>query len=324
MKKAIYNTHGNPTEVIEILEIEDRVLKKGEARIDVLRSPINPSDIAQIEGNYGFQPPLPGPAGMEGIGRVIEVNGDQSSIGNLVLLPETPGTWVTQQIVSIDNIVPIPEADIDQLAMLAVNPATAYLLLNNYVDLKAGDWIIVSAANSAVGRYITQLAVAQGINVAAVVRRESALEEVLQAGAKVAFIDGPDLVERVNTELDSKPLLAIDAVAGETLGRLAETLASGGTIVVYGGMSGTDFSVQIGSIIFNDITIKGFWLVHWFNTAPAEEQQAVYAELTAAIMRGVLNAPIDKIFDLEDINEALTYTLKGGRSGKVLIAPNGI
>ena len=52
------------------------VLEPGQARADVLRSPINPSDLIQVLGNYGVRPPLPAIAGNEGIGRVTEVNGE--------------------------------------------------------------------------------------------------------------------------------------------------------------------------------------------------------------------------------------------------------
>ena len=66
--------------------------------------------------------------------------------------------------------------------MLMVNPATAHLLLTEFVDLKEGDWIVQSAANSAVGTYVVQLAKAKGINVACVVRRESAVAGMEEAG----------------------------------------------------------------------------------------------------------------------------------------------
>ena len=41
--------------------------------------------------------------------------------------------------------------------MLKVNPASAYLMLNNYVKLKKNDTILQNAANSGVGNYIIQL-----------------------------------------------------------------------------------------------------------------------------------------------------------------------
>lgn len=324
MQQAFYNRHGDAAEVIDVRTVDSQPLAVGETRVKILRTPINPSDIAQIGGVYGLQPPLPALAGMEGIGEVVEVNGEGHDVGTFVLLSDPPGAWVTERVFPSGTLVPVPHADINQLSMLTVNPATAYLLLSEYVDLKEGDWIIQSAGNSAVGRYITQLAKSRGVKVASVVRRESAIADVEEAGCDAAFVDGADLAKRVAADLDTAPVLAIDAVAGDAFGRLASTLANGGVAVSYGGMSGEDISIPDNLIIFNNVTVRGFWLVNWLTSAGAEEIQRVYGELTRLVLEGKLNAPIDKIFTLDQINEALAYTMAGGRSGKVLLAPNGI
>ena len=55
--------------------------------------------------------------------------------------------------------MPLPEgADPQQMAMLTVNPATASLMLSEFVDLKPGDWVMQNVANSGVGGYLVQLA----------------------------------------------------------------------------------------------------------------------------------------------------------------------
>ncbi|MEM9102847.1 MAG: zinc-dependent alcohol dehydrogenase family protein [Pseudomonadota bacterium] len=324
MKQAIYETYGNAKDVIKVVEMESQALQDGEARLQILRTPINPSDIAQIEGQYGFQPALPAPAGMEGIGKIVEIQGDGPEVGTLVLLADPPGAWSTEKILSISELVAVPHADINQLSMLCVNPATAYLLLNQYVQLREGDWMIQSAGNSAVARYVTQLAKVKGIKVASVVRRESAVGDARAAGADEVFVDGADLAERVTARLPKKPVLAIDAVAGETFGRLVATLENGGCAVLYGNMSHSNPSLPDSPLIFNNVRISGFWLVNWLQSATQEEQSRVYEELTGLILQGHLNAPIDAVFELDQIHEALEHTVKGHRSGKVLLAPNGI
>jgi hypothetical protein len=44
-----------------------------------------------------------------------------------------------------------PEIDPQQAAMLSINPPAAALLLEDFVSLKPGDWIVQNAANSGVG-----------------------------------------------------------------------------------------------------------------------------------------------------------------------------
>ena len=322
MKQVLYRNFGNPAEVLEVKERDSSVLTEGQARIKVLRAPINPSDIAQVAGQYGVKPGLPAIAGLEGLGRVVEVNGTGIDGGQLVLLPSV-GTWATEMVGPIDQLVPLPEGDLDQLSMLRVNPATAYLLLTEFVELNAGDWVILSAANSAVGSYILQLAKAHGINLVCVVRRESAVAALKQAGADVVLVDGIDLAEQVRAATGTEMKLALDAVAGDTFGRLAETLEEAGTIVLYGGMSEKPVSVAIDPILFRDVRVRGFWLLPWILKASKEEQTKVYGDLTMAVAAGILHAPVEKQFSLDEIAEAVTYTMTGERSGKVLLAPNG-
>ncbi len=324
MKQAIYRTHGKADEVVELIDQEPRPLKPGETRIKILRTPINPSDIIQIAGNYGSQPALPAQIGLEGVGEVIEVHGPGLDIGTRVIVPNPPGAWATEKTVPSAGLVPLPDADLDQLAMLIVNPATAYLLLTKFVDLVAGDWIIQSAATSAVGQLVTQLAQARGIRVASVVRRNSAIEAVKATGADAVFVDGPDLAMQVATDLDRAPVLAIDAVAGETFGRLTDCLQDSGTIVLFGNLSGQTTPVPDQTVIFKDIKVRGFWLTQWLRTTAPEDIGRVFEELTTLIAMGKLHSPVERVYPLEDIHDALAHAMQGNRSGKVLLAPNGL
>jgi len=322
MKQVIYENFGNPAEVLKVVDAPDPVLKPGEVRIEVLRAPINPSDLIQIAGDYGVKPQLPAIAGNEGIGRVVE--GEGLPAGQLVMLPAGQGTWVSHVVASAAHCIPLPDGDVDQLSMLLVNPATAYLMLTDFVDLKPGDWVIQSAANSGVGGYLVQLCKARGINLVNVVRRESAIAGLRELGAEHVFVDGPNLAGEVRQATGAKMRLALDAVAGETFGRLGDSLERGGTLVNYGAMSQQPCAAPAGAFIFRDITVRGFWLVNWFERASKEERMETYGALTGMILKGELFAPIDRHFGLDDIREAAAYTWKGGRTGKVLVAPNGV
>ena len=327
VKQAVYSEFGDPSKVLKIQEVARVSLEDGQARADVLRAPINPSDLIQVSGNYGVRPPLPAVAGNEGIGRITEVRGEARGlkVGQLVLLPVGQGTWQSEVVAHAGAFTQMPEGDVDQLSMLMVNPATAQLLLTDFVTLSSGDWIIQSAANSAVGTYVVQLAKAMGIKTVCVVRRESAAQALLDQGADVVLVDGADLMKRVKQATNgAKMKLALDAVAGETFGRLGETLEIGGTLVNYGAMSNEAASMQAGAMIFRDIRVRGFWLVNWFERASKEERMSLYGALTKAVAMGTLHAPIDRHFTLDEISEAARYTWAGERTGKVLLAPNGI
>jgi trans-2-enoyl-CoA reductase len=263
---------GDPAEVLEVKVSAPRSLESGEIRVQVLAAPIHPSNLLQISGNYGTTPTLPSIPGSEGVGRVVEtsVEVDNLKVGQLVLLIGG-GTWRDEIVAPASSFIPLPvigaqtPAVIEQLSMTAVNPLSALLMLTTFVDLKEGDWIVHSAANSAVGGYIIQLAKQRGIKTINVVRREGLADELMLKGATVVLIDGPDLAAQIADATGKQPVvLAIDAVGGETFARLAQSLGNGGTLVSYGVLSGKPAVFNPAMAIFNDIRVRGFWLSKWF------------------------------------------------------------
>ena len=219
---------------------------------------------------------------------------------------------------------PVPEADPFQLAMLNVNPPTADIMLTEFVDLEPGDWIIQNAANSSVGNYLTVLAARRGLRTIDIVRREEARAAAEAAGAKHVMIDGPDLAERVAALCgEALPKLAIDAVAGEATGRLAQCVAPGGTVVNYGLLSGEPCQIHPRDVVFRDVRLAGFWMQLWWERNSAQARAALYARLGALIAEGTLHIPVEGTYPLEAAKEALTHAAGFGRGGKVFLVPGG-
>lgn len=327
MKQAMYWQRGPvPHEVIAAVEFSAPALLPGQALVEVLAAPINPSDVLTLTGDYGSLPPLPAVGGNEGVGRVAQVAADVAGlkVGQMVLLPVGSGTWATHLVAAADALMRLPGgADPQQLAMLTVNPPTARLLLTQFAELKAGDWVIQNAANSAVGGYLVQLAKARGIRTVNVVRRASALAAVQALGADVVLVDGDDLAARVSDATGgAKIVLAVDAVGGPATERLAQALAPGATVVTYGAMSGEPCTISPASLIFRGITLRGFWLARWFRTADATTRAALFGELAALIASGQLHARVQATFGIDAIQEAVAAAAAGERSGKILLLPN--
>lgn len=326
MLRAQYETRGPvPQDVIHAVEFEAPSLKKGQVLLEVIAAPINPSDVLTLTGLYGQLPPLPAVGGREGVGRVAELGPDTTgpAVGQVVLLPVGSGTWSTHIVAEAAHLAPLPaEADPQQLSMMTINPPTASLLLSEFVSLGAGEWVIQNAANSAVGVYLVQLAKHRGYRSVNVVRRESAAAAVSEAGGDVVLVDGDDLRKRVAQATDkAKIRLGIDAVGGAATGRLAECLAHGGTLVNYGAMSGEPCMVTAAALIFNELTLRGFWLSRWYQSAPEQKRGAVVGEIARLIAEGKLHAPIAATYDVSEIKQAVAAAAQGERAGKILIVP---
>jgi trans-2-enoyl-CoA reductase len=322
MKYIQHDKLGNPAQVLKVMEAPQQALTAGEVRVKVLASPIHPSNLLQIAGLYGVKPELPARPGSEGIAQVLEVANDVShlKVGQRVMLAGG-ATWSEELVGPAAGFIPLPDTgDAEQMSMLTVNPMTAHLILSNFVDLKPGDWVMQSAANSAVGEYIIQLAKLRGLKTVNLVRRESLIPELEALGADVVLTDGDDLVQRVASATGNAPIsLAIDSVGGETFSNMVNTLSFGGTIVAYGSLSMQPPALSSMAVIFNDVRVRGFWLTKWFEVANPEDRQAAFSEVIRLVASGALKAKIDSRFTFDEIGAAVTRACESGRSGKVIL-----
>jgi NADPH:quinone reductase-like Zn-dependent oxidoreductase len=197
-------------------------------------------------------------------------------------------------------------------------------LLEDHVALGGGDWVIQNVANSAVGRHLIVLAEARGVRTLNVVRRDDVAADLQALGADVVLIDGPDLARRAAAATGEAPIrLGIDAVSGEACKRIADCVAAGGVVVSYGAISGEADLVFSRAALGRGVSLKGFALSDGLAKRSIGDVRALYADLAGKIRDGVLRAPVEATYPIGDIKLALAHAQRGGRSGKVLVLPNG-
>ncbi|HEY1301188.1 MAG TPA: zinc-dependent alcohol dehydrogenase family protein [Stellaceae bacterium] len=326
MKKVEIADYGVPEAVARCVEVPDvGAPGPGEIVFDVLAFPINPADISFCRGSYRLRPPLPATPGAECVGRVSAVGAGVGDLkpGDLVIHMQREN-WVQRRRIPAAEAIPLPAGlDLRQAAMLRINPATALLLLEDHVALKPGDWVIQNVANSAVGRHLIVLAKAKGVRTVNVVRRDDVAGELKALGADVVLKDGPDLAQRAKDATGGQPIrLGIDAVSGEATKRIADCLAENGVMVSYGSMSGADLVIS-RAVVGRGVVLKGFMLGDGLAKRSKEAVRALYADLGAKLRSGVLHAPVEATYPIEEIENALVHAQRGGRNGKVLVLPNG-
>jgi trans-2-enoyl-CoA reductase len=322
VRAIVFHEHGAPLDVARVEEIELPPVRSHEARVRLLAAPINPADLNVIEGKYPVRPSLPGVPGVEGAGVVEEIGASVTNVraGDMVLLPHGLGTWREAGVMDAENLCVVPPGIAPaQAAMLKINPATALRMLRDFVELKAGEWVVQNAANSAVGHAVIQLARAAGVKTVNVVRRPELVEELRAAGGDVVLVDGDDLPARISAATGGAPIrLALNAVGGESAVRLANSLAFGGTIVTFGAMSRQPLRIPNGLLIFKDSRWRGFWISQWYRDAFGEACRAMFTELFALAQSGALHAAVERMYPIEDCAAAFAHAARSGRSGKIL------
>jgi NADPH:quinone reductase-like Zn-dependent oxidoreductase len=327
MKKVEIAAYGAPEEVAHCVEAPDVGRPDpSEIVIDILAFPINPADLSMCRGNYRLRPPLPATPGAECAGRVAAVGPGVTQVkpGDLVINMQREN-WAQRRRIKVEDAIPLPSGlDVAQAAMLRINPATALLLLEDHVALKPGDWVMQDVANSAVGRHLIVLANQRGVRTVNVVRRDDVAAELKALGADVVLVDGPDLAARAHDAVGGAPIrLGIDAVSGTACKLISDCVADGGVVVSYGAMSGEDLVMSRPALSFRGVSLTGFNLGRGLAKRSPDQVRAIYADLAIKLRDGVLEAPIDATYPIEDIKQALAHAQRGGRNGKVLVLPNG-
>ena len=141
MKAIQIETFGRPAEVLKTVDIpEVGAPAAGEVVIALEASPINQYDLLMIAGGYGYRPKLPAIMGTEGAGRVVAVGAGVKHLkeGDRTLVPFLTPTWAQRFKTDAPWLRPLPPGDINQFAMMGVNPPTAYFLLTDIVKLPRG------------------------------------------------------------------------------------------------------------------------------------------------------------------------------------------
>jgi trans-2-enoyl-CoA reductase len=321
-KAAIYETHGNPAEVLRVVDCPRRDPAPDEVLVKMSAAPINPADLNSIEGKYPIKLELPATPGMEGAGIVIEVGSAvrDLAIGTQVILPHSFGTWREVAVISADKLVAAPnEIEPVQAAMLKVNPITAWRMLHDFVSLQPGDWLIQNAANSGAGQCVIQIARELGYKTVNVVRRAELVDELRSLGGDVVLVDGENLRDEVAAATQRAPIrLALNAVGGENALRVAKCLASDGTMVTYGAMSLEPLCIPNGMLIFKNLRFTGFWVNKWYDSATPEKRAETFAPLFEMAKRGLLRTKVEKTYPLSKAKAAITHASQNKRGGKIV------
>lgn len=326
MKAVVFNRHGNPSEVVRVCEMPVPEPGFRQVRVRMLAAPINPSDLLTIEGRYSQVPQLPATPGYEGVGIVEKTGG--GLLGwlrqgkRVAVISSQGGTWSEYCIVQAKHVVPMPE-DIpdEQAAMFFVNPLTAVSMVRSVLNVSANEYLLQSAAGSALGQMVIRLGQTFGFKTINVVRRREQAEQLRQLGGDICLSesDGP-IDEQVLTATKGQGVrYAIDCVGGATGSAVVRCLAPGGRCLIYGLLSGEPIQIDPRRMISNGLVIEGFWLARWLPRLGIPRTLRLFNLVKQLMREGVLRSDIAAVYEQKDIAQAMRHVQQGARGGKILL-----
>ncbi|CAA7267387.1 unnamed protein product [Cyclocybe aegerita] len=358
-RAVVYAQNGDPAKVLSVLTYPPLPTPPpNSVNIKFLLSPINPADVNVIEGVYPTKPTKTDAltaygkggeeqpvfvGGNEGVARVSAVGEGVKDLKEgdwVVMIKQQAGTWATDRNVSVVDVAKVPDAHLlneAQAATITVNPPTAYNMLNDFIGLKPGDWVIQNGANSAVGQAVIQIAAAQGLKTINLIRDRPNLEELKKkleslGATQVLTYDqlaDKSVREKVKEWTGGKPIrLGLNCVGGPETTAMARLLGNGAHLVSYGGMAKQPLAIPTSLFIFKNLTCHGFWQSRWYSQKPLEEREKLMQALVDLMKENKLDSPAHEIVEVsaQDPDEVATKKVQGlfqaiseGRYGKKVL-----
>ncbi|MFZ9858140.1 MAG: alcohol dehydrogenase catalytic domain-containing protein [Roseiflexaceae bacterium] len=252
-----------------VREIPTPQPRAGQVLVKMHTAAVNPSDLMFLRGRYGVRREPPTTPGFEGCGTVVAAGPGFGAlwVGRRVALATQGnfGTWAEYTIASATQVFPLRKTiSDDQGAMMLVNPLTAWALIDRAVrDKHRG--VLLNAANSALGRMLIRTAAARGLSSVAIVRQASQVDELKAIGASAVVVSSDaQFVEHLADACQvHRAGIGFDAVAGTMTGAMLKALPGGARVLVYGALSLEPVQVDVGTLLFGNRVVEGFWLTEW-------------------------------------------------------------
>lgn len=318
---------------VDALRIEERPVPKpgkDEVLVKVAASPINPSDLAHIDGNYGFKSTPPVVPGGEGSGTVVAIG--PGMIGRYFLGKRVAclsqgdgnGIWAEYIVTSVKGgAFPLDDSvSLEQGAMSIVNPLTASAFID-IVKKEGHKAIVLTAAASALGQMVNRLGKREGIEIINIVRRDAQIDLLKQQGANIVLNSSDTRFDHHLSEVchQLEARLAFDAVAGTMTLHLLDALPEHSKVTVYSCLSHQDLQVGADHLIFQDKSVDGFWLGPWI-TQKNLFQILMMWRRAQKLVANELRTEIRACYPFTEAQEAVKAYLGQMTGGKILLVPN--
>ena len=323
MRAAYYESNGPAREVLRVADVETPQAGRGEVRVRLRTSGVNPSDVKSRAGltrKIAFPRVIPHSDGAGEIDAVGE-GVSPARVGERVWVWNgqwrrpfgTAAEWI---VLPSEQAVRLPaNVTMEAGACLGIPAYTGYqgVLL---ARAKEGSTVLVAAGAGAVGHYAIQFAKKRKATVITTVSSPAKAETARAAGADhVIDYKREDVGERVmaiTAKRGVDAVIEMDLAANARL--LPTVLAPNGVVAVYGS-GAAEASIPFQFLLQNSITLQ-FFLVYLM---PAEMRQRATADITQMLEQGELIHNVAQTFDLGDLVAAHEAVESGKAMGNIVV-----
>lgn len=217
------------------------------------------------------------------------------------------GTFAEEIAVSAEQVEKKPRyMSWEEAGSLALPALTGYRALFTKGQLKKGDTLFIPGAGSGVATFLIQFAKNVGARVIVTSRSEEKRQHAINIGADLAIPTNSDWPEELAGETVD---LVIDSVGAATFNRSLDVLKKGGRIVIFGATTEDNVDFNLRKFFYGQYQLFGSTM------GSREELRAMLSHMASHQLRPV----IDKVFPLEQAQEAFDHLASGNQFGKVVL-----
>ena len=337
----VIDRHGGP-EVLQRQTIDLGELAPHQVRVEVRAVALNHLDIWVRKGGPAFALDFPHRLGADIAGVVAAVGsaargvavGDRvmvhpaTSCGlcvackcghdNLcrryrILGESTQGGYCRHVHVADDAVLPIGELDFVNAAALPLCTLTAWQMAYRKAELEPGMTVLVNAAGSGVSTMLLQLCKQLGVRVLASTSNPAKVDKARELGADEVIVTSANDLKREVKRLTGKVGVdvAFDHVGGELFEKTLAATRWGGRVVICGASSGFTPAIDLRTIFFKQVEIRGSTM----------GRRGDLAQALPMMIDGRLSAVVDRVMPLWQAAEAHRVLERREAFGKVVLTP---
>lgn len=240
-------------------------------------------------------------SGRDNLCREYKILGEQISGGYTQLIA-----------VRQEKILPYPSRlTFEEASAIPLVFLTAWQMVMRKAALKTGETILIHAAGSGVGTAAIQIAKLVNARVLVTASKDEKLEKAKRLGAdegvNYASEDFSAAVKKI-THPHGVDVI-IDHTGTENWEKNLKILKPDGRLVLCGATSGPSASTDLARVFFRQLNIMGSTM----------GRQSDLLELLPLFDKGLLQPVVDRVFSLEDAQEAHRYLESRNSFGKVIL-----
>lgn len=330
MKAYIINRYSKEDK-LQLTEVPQPIAKENEVLIQIHSASINQLDAKLKSGEFKLLFPYKFPLilGHDGAGIVTKVGAKVSrfKVGDEVFARPSDfriGTFAEFIAVNESDVALKPKnISMEQAASIPLVALTVWQAFIEKANLQKGQKVFIQAGSGGVGTIAIQLAKHLGATVATTTSAEN-FELVKRLGADVAIDYKTQDFETILKDYD----LVLNSQDEKALEKSLRILKSGGKVISISGPPDTDFAKEIGLSWFMKAAIyflsrkvkkqaRKLGIDYSFLFMQANGKQL--SEIGKLIEADGIRPVVDKVFQFEEMSEAMAYVSSGRAKGKVIV-----